>query len=148
MSMDIRRPGSWPGVAFLFATIATPALAEQAPKSEAGTAFMQRCIADLTAHRIGTLKKQMPEYAESLSAEELNAGGMAKAQSACPCFLQVIAVDPAVASGTPETRVADFVAYLDSVDTDQPKHMPQTLMRLTRSCGERGSVLPPSWFGR
>lgn len=131
-------------LALAFAVLPAQAQTETAGKSEAGTAFMQRCLEDVTAHRIATLKRQVPDYAAGLSDEELTAGGMSKARRACPCFLQIIAVDPDE-DGSPEAKVARIVAYLETPD---PAAVPLVVTRLTRMCGERSSVLPPSWIGR
>jgi len=130
-------------LAVAIALIASPAASDEAVKSEAGTAFMERCLADVSAHRIATLKRQAPDYAETLSEDDLVAGGMAKAQKACPCFLQIIAVDPET-PGAPEDKVTAIVAYLDDVNA---RPMPQVIGRLTRMCGERSSVLPTDWIG-
>ncbi len=133
----------------LFATlIALPALAQDNQKSEVGTAFLERCLADVSAHRIATLKRQVPEYAATLSDEELNAGAMTKAKTACPCFLQVIAVNPEITDGTPEEKVESVMDYLNSLDTDEVGAIPPMVTRLTRLCGERSSILPPSWIGQ
>jgi len=70
------------GIGIFFALLASPVLAEGEQKSEVGTAYLERCLADVTAHRIATLKRQVPEYAASLSDEELTAGGMKKARHA------------------------------------------------------------------
>jgi len=124
--------------------IATPAFAEKAPKSEAGTAFMETCLADVVDHRVATLKKQAPDYAATLSSKQLFAGASHKAEQACPCFLHVIAVSEDVPGDTPEERVAHIVTYLDM---EKKPAMPPVIARLTRMCGQRGSILPPSWIG-
>ena len=131
--------------AVFLAMIAAPAWAEDLPKSEAATAFMQRCLTDVSDHRIATLKRQMPDYAASLSDEDLLAGGMAKAQKACPCFLQIAAINPDIEETDPEVRVGALVAYLDGQHAGQTSPMPPVIARLTRMCGERASILPPLW---
>lgn len=125
--------------------LATPALADEEVKSEAGTAFMERCVIDITENRIAKLKRQMPDYAASLSDEDLTAGGMAKAVKACPCFLHVIGIDTQSGKATPEEKVARVVAFLDSLGADEPQPMPSIVPRMTRLCGERSSVLPRRW---
>ncbi len=133
-------------LAIIALMIATPALAETETKSEAGTAFMERCVTDITDNRIAKLKRQVPDYAASLSDEELTAGGMAKAVSVCPCFLHMIGIDTQTEDPTPEDKVATVVAYLDSIGTHDSLPMPSIVPRMTRLCGERGSVLPRSWI--
>lgn len=131
--------------------IATPAAAADPPKSEAGTAFIDRCLADVIDHRIETLKRQAPDYAATLTPKQLFAGASAKAESVCPCFLQVIGVSDDGAGETPEERVAAFVAYLDAMmneTTSEPPPVPPVMMRLTRLCGQRASILPPRWVMR
>ena len=128
--------------------LATPALAEDEVKSEAGTAFMERCVIDITENRIAKLKRQMPDYAASLSDEDLTAGGMAKAVKACPCFLHVIGIDTQTDEPDPESKGAAVVAYLDAIGTDDPLPMPSIVPRMTRLCGERGSVLPRPWIAQ
>jgi len=125
-----------------------PAFAAEEPKSEAGTQFMERCLADITEHRIATLKRQAPEYAAGLSDDELQAGGQFLAQKTCPCFLQVIAVDARDAGTTPEEKVAGFVAFLHSLGTDDVAPLPASLPKLTRLCGVRSSVMPSRWIER
>lgn len=133
---------------FPLALLAWPALATEEPKSEAGTAFLEHCLKDITDHRIALLKRQAPEYAASLSEEDLQAGGMRTAMKTCPCFLQIIAVDPSSPSDIPEENVAHFVAYLTSLGTEEAMPMPATLPKLTRLCGVRSSVLPQSWIAQ
>jgi len=111
-------------LALLALFVAAPAIAEELPKSEAATAFMQRCLTDVSDHRIATLTRQAPDYAASLSDEDLLAGGMFKAQRACPCFLHIIAIDPDADASDPEEKVERLVSYM---------------------CGERASTLPPLW---
>ena len=128
--------------------LAWPAVATEEPKSEAGTAFLERCLKDITENRIALLKRQAPEYAAGLSDKELEAGGMRTATKTCPCFLQIIAVDPISPGATPEENVAQFVAYLTALGTEEATPMPAALPRLTRLCGVRSSVLPQSWIAR
>lgn len=130
--------------ALALALIAAPALAEKPPKSEAGTAFMEICLADVVDHRVETLKRQAPDYAATLTQKQLFAGASHKAEQACPCFLQVIAVSEDVPGTTPEERVAHIVRYFD---TEEKSAMPPVIGRLARLCGQRNSVLPPSWIG-
>lgn len=129
----------------LAAFLTAPALAEDLPKSEAATAFMQRCLTDVSDHRIATLKRQAPDYAASLSDEDLLAGAMSKAQKACPCFLQIAAIDPDAGETDPEAKVARVVSYLDGQHSGDTLPMPPVIARLTRMCGERASILPPLW---
>ncbi len=130
--------------------IGTSALAEEAkaPVSDAGTAFMQRCLADVTASRIALIKKQAPDFAASLSDDDLTAGARQKAVRACPCFLHIIGVSPVSEGDTPEEKVANIVAYLTALTTDETVTMPLVLSTVTKNCGERSSVLPPSWYGQ
>ena len=127
-----------------------PALAEDAPKSEAGTAFINRCLADVIDHRVATLKKQVPEYAATLTNKQLFAGASHKAEKVCPCFLHVVGTSDDIPGETPEHRVTYVVDYLDSLDdgSAQSPPMPQVITRLTRLCGQRSSILPPSWIGQ
>jgi len=132
----------------LIALIAWPVQAAEDPKSEAGTRFMERCLKDITDDRIATLKRQAPEYAASLSDEDLQAGGIRTAQKTCPCFLQVIAVDVSKPEQSPEEKVGQFVAYLNAIGTEDATPMPSTIPKLTRLCGVRSSILPQSWVPR
>lgn len=124
---------------------AWPAVAEDAPKSQAGTQFMDRCLTDVTANRIATLKRQAPDYAATLDEEALQAGGMSSAKKACPCFLHVIAVASDTAGKTPEEKVSAFLAYLDALETERSAPMHPMVPRLTRLCGLRSTVLPQNW---
>ena len=130
------------------ALMAWPVLAAEEPKSETGTAFLERCLKDITDHRITLLKRQAPDYAAGLSDEDLQAGGKRTAMKTCPCFLQIIAVDPSSPSEDPEENVAHFVAYLTALGTENAKPIPPTLPKLTRLCGVRSSVLPQSWVAQ
>ncbi len=132
----------------LAALMAWPALANDGPKSEAGTQFLERCLKDVTDNRITTLKRQAPDYAATLSDDELQAGGMNTAQKACPCFLQVIAVDVSSPGQSAEEKVEHFVAYLNALGTEEASPMPPTIPKLTRLCGVRSSILPQSWVAR
>jgi len=127
---------------------AWPVQAQEGPKSEAGTQFLQRCLKDITDNRIATLKRQAPDYAATLSDEELQEGGMRTAKKTCPCFLQVIAVDVSVPDQSPEEKVRHFVDYLDALGTDEALPMPPTIPKLTRLCGVRSAILPQSWVPR
>lgn len=132
----------------IIAMLAAPAFAQGEPESPAGTAFMERCIADIAQNRIELLQDRMPDYAASLSDEELQAGGMSKAVKACPCFLHVIGIDTQSEASEPEAKVAAVVAYLESLESGEARPMPSIVARMTRLCGERSTVLPPRWTGR
>lgn len=116
--------------------------------SEAGTAFMRHCLADVTDSRVALLREKAPDFASSLSEEDLREGGMEKARKACPCFLHVIGVSPLSEGETPEEKTAIVVRYLDSVHGDEAGAMPPVLGTITKNCGERSSVLPLLWLGR
>lgn len=131
-------------LAALFAMIALPAFAQGAPRSKAGTEFIEICLADLTEHRIARLKKQAPDYAATLSPKQLFEGASRKAEQVCPCFLQVIAVAEDVEGDTPEARVAGIVKVLRA---ESVTAVPPVMTRIARMCGQRGSMVPPHWFG-
>ena len=135
-------------VTMIIILLVTPALAEDSPKSVAGTAFMEMCLTDVSAHRIATFKRQAPDFAATLGEEELRAGGIAKAQKACPCFLHIVAIDPAVPGDNAEAKVEYVVNYLKGQKDSSSQPMPPTISRLTRLCGERSSILPPGWINR
>ena len=135
-------------IAVLVAALAAPAYADEAPKSESGTAFIERCLKDVTDHRIATFTKQVPEYAATLSEENLRAPAVAKAQTTCPCFLQIIAIDPTMPDVPAEEKVDIFVTYLNALGTDDATAVPAVMRTLTRFCGVRSSVLPPSWVAQ
>ena len=132
----------------LVALTAWPVQANADQKSEAGTQFMERCLKDVTDNRIATLKRQAPDYAASLTDEDPQAGGMRTAQKTCPCFLQVIAVDVSAPEKSAEEKVEHFVAYLNTIGTEDATPMPLTIPRLTRLCGVRSTILPQSWVPR
>ena len=132
----------------LLALTAPSVLAAEEPKSEAGTQFIERCLKDVSENRIANLKSRAPEYAASLSDEELLAGGMRTARKTCPCFLQIIAVDNTSSLETPEERVRDFVDYLGKIETEQAVSIPAALPKLTRLCGVSSAVLPSSWISQ
>lgn len=116
--------------------------------SEAGTAFMRACLADITESRIAMLKKRAPEFAASLSEEELNEGAQQKAMRVCPCFLHFIGVLPSGDGDTPEEKVATIVTYLDAVREGETMPVPPVLGTIAKRCSVRSSVLPPRWFGQ
>ena len=132
-------------IGLLATLIAAPALADTLPKSEAATAFIQHCLTDVSDHRIATLKRQVPEYAASLSDEDLLAGAMGKASKTCPCFLQIVAIEPTAEETDVEAKVARFVEYLDLRHQGEAAVTPPVVARLTRMCGKRASILPPLW---
>ena len=137
-------------VAVLLASIASPAIAEQVkgPVSEAGTAFMQHCLADVTESRVALLKERAPDFAATMSDEQLAEGGRQKAIRACPCFLHVIGVSQMSEGETPEEKVAGVVAYLDAILAGEEAIMPPVLGTITKNCGERSSVMPVHWLGQ
>ena len=122
--------------------------AAKGPVSEAGTAFIRHCLADVTASRVALLKEKAGDFAATLSDEQLTQGGMDKARRACPCFLHVIGVSPMSEGTTPEEKVAGIVAYLDAVHAGEAAAMPPVLGTITKNCGERSSVMPVLWLGR
>ena len=129
------------------ALLVSPVAAQETP-SQAGTAFVRVCLADVTASRIALLKEQAPDFAASLSEEELMAGARGKAERACPCFLHVIGTSALGGDVAPEERVSTVVTYLDSLDGDAPAPFPPVLATVTKLCGERSSVLPRRWYER
>ena len=137
-------------VAVACVAFAFPAIAEEAkaPVSDAGTAFMRLCLEDVTEARIALLKKRAPDFAASMSDEQLEAGGRSKAVRACPCFLHMIGISPAAEGATPEEKVADIVRYLGIVRAGDAASLPPALATAPRNCGERSSVLPPRWYGQ
>jgi hypothetical protein len=135
---------------FAFALILpAPVLAADPPEevSEAGTAFIRHCLADVTASRVVQLKERAAEFAATLSEEQLVQGAMNKAQRACPCFLHVIGVSAVSEGDTPEEKAAGVVAYLDAIHAGESATMPPVLGTITRNCGERSSVMPVLWLG-
>lgn len=138
-------------LALLFAVMATvPAFAdeEKAPESEAGTAFMQHCLADVTESRVAQLKERVPDFTATMTDEQLAEGARQKAIRVCPCFLHIIAVSPVSEGDTPEEKVANVVAYLDAIHADEKATMPLILGTVTKNCGERSSVMPVRWLGQ
>ena len=137
-------------LAAVFAILASPAFADDAkgPVSEAGTAFIQHCLADVTEWRVAQLKVKAPDFAATLNEEQLAEGARQKAFRVCPCFLHVIGVSPMSEGSTPEEKVAGVVAYLDAIHTDEEATMPPVVATLTKNCGERSSVMPMRWLGR
>ncbi len=127
-----------------------PSFAADPPEevSEAGTAFIRHCLADVTASRVGQLKKKAPDYAATLSEEELAEGGMDKARKVCPCFLHIIGVSPISEGKTPEEKAAGVVSYLDAIHAGEEATMPPVLGTITKNCGERSSVMPTLWLGQ
>lgn len=124
--------------------LASPALADGMPKSEVGTAFVARCLEDVIDHRIAALKRQAPDYAATLTDEELRAGASHKAEQVCPCFLQVVATAPDVPGSGPEERVARILEHLEA-ETKPP--MLPVIGRMARMCGQRSSTVPSHWLG-
>ena len=132
-------------VAAALLLLTVPASAQGGQVSEAGTAFMRHCLADVTEARVALLKEKAPDFAATLSEEQLVEGARQKAMRACPCFLHIIGVSPLSEGGTPEEKVASVVAWLGAEDG---MSMPPVLATVTKNCGERSSVLPPRWLGR
>lgn len=137
-------------LAALLVMVTFPAFAEDAegPVSEAGTAFMKRCLADVTESRVALLKDRAPDFAATMSDDQLAEGGRQKAIRVCPCFLHVIGVSPMSKGDTPEEKVAGVVAYLDAIHAGEDATMSPVLGTVTKNCGERSSVMPVLWLGQ
>jgi hypothetical protein len=133
--------------AILPVMLAAPVLAQE-PVSEAGTAFMHHCLADVTESRVMQLKEKAPDFAATMSDDQLAEGARQKAIRVCPCFLHVIGVSPVSEGATPEDKVAGIVAYLDAIHAGEEAEMPPVLSTITKNCGERSSVMPVRWLGQ
>lgn len=133
---------------FALALIPASAVADEAPVSEAGTAFIRHCLNDVTDSRVALLKEKAPDFAASLSEADLREGGAQKARKVCPCFLHVIGVSPQSEGDTPEEKVASIVTYLDAIHVGEKPEFPAVLGSVTKNCGERSSVMPALWIGR